>query len=346
MFRALTINNFRGIRTSKVEDLSQINLFFGKNNCGKSSVLEAIFLITGQSNPTLPFSVNTLRDYRRISESDLTLNFYNQQDGIIRITAEGDLPRSLEISTFHSQNSNISLSDLEDSVNQQIPGTYGLNLKYRLGNKIFSSRCLIPIKEGEQAKIEIDNNYKESIFSEYLPASYLQVSVAKQYEQIVADKQEKTIVDILRSIEPKIQDMHLVGNQLFVDLGMERRLPINVLGDGIRKLLSIILCMFRCRNGVLLIDEIDNGFHHSVMPQLWKAVFMSAAINNTQVFVTTHNIESMKKMIEMLHEPENNNYQTMLSAYKLIKDNTDKVTSIKYQFEQMDYSIKQEMEIR
>ena len=118
------------------------------------------------------------------------------------------------------------------------------------------------------------------------------------------------------------------------------------MGDGVRKLVSIILSIYRCRNGILLIDEIDNGFHYSVMSQMWKAVFMSAALNNTQVFITTHNIESMKEMISMLKHDENSSYRNMLSAYKLIKDNTDKVSGVKYQYEQMGYSIEQEMEIR
>lgn len=73
---------------------------------------------------------------------------------------------------------------------------------------------------------------------------------------------------------------------------------------------------------------------------------MSAAVNNTQVFITTHNIESMKEMMSMLSYDDNASFRKMLSAYKLIKDNTDNVTGVKYQYEQMSYSIKQEMEIR
>jgi AAA15 family ATPase/GTPase len=70
MFRRLDIENFRGIRKAEISDLSRINLFFGKNNCGKSSVLESIFLITGQSNPVLPMAMqpNIIQKllYRRI----------------------------------------------------------------------------------------------------------------------------------------------------------------------------------------------------------------------------------------------------------------------------------------
>lgn len=53
MFKTIEIEWFRGIKHSKVEGLKQLNLFFGKNNCGKSSLLDAVFLISGLSNPKL-----------------------------------------------------------------------------------------------------------------------------------------------------------------------------------------------------------------------------------------------------------------------------------------------------
>lgn len=42
MFHNIEINRLRGIKHSKIEGFKQINLFFGKNNCGKSSLLDAI----------------------------------------------------------------------------------------------------------------------------------------------------------------------------------------------------------------------------------------------------------------------------------------------------------------
>ena len=348
MFKTLKIENYRGIRTTELDNLAQVNLLFGKNNCGKSSILEALLLVSGQSNPTLPFNVNGFRGLATFSEPDIALDFYNLVEEKISISVDDEISRSLEISAFHSQNKDISLSDIENSGSQISTTSYGLRLNYKLGEKAYSSNMLITQKEGEEDKgrITIDKHYKEPLYAEYLPSSYMQIPIAKKFAQIVEEKQENVIVDILRTIEPKIKDLQLVGNNLLVDVGLERRLPINVMGDGIRKLVAIILSVYRCRNGVLLIDEIDNGFHYSVMAQMWKAVFMSAAVNHTQVFITTHNIESIKEMILMLGKEENKKYQNMLSAYKLIKDNTDKVTGVRYQYEQMGYSIEQEMEIR
>lgn len=63
MFNKIEIERFRGIKHASIENFKQINLFFGKNNCGKSSLLESLFLASGLSNPLLPIHVNFMRGY-------------------------------------------------------------------------------------------------------------------------------------------------------------------------------------------------------------------------------------------------------------------------------------------
>lgn len=74
--RYIEIEHFRGISHAKIDGLKEVNIFFGKNNCGKSSLLDAIFLISGLSNPKLPININLLRNYLRFEPSDLALDFY------------------------------------------------------------------------------------------------------------------------------------------------------------------------------------------------------------------------------------------------------------------------------
>ncbi|ADX84909.1 hypothetical protein SiRe_0834 [Sulfolobus islandicus REY15A] len=46
MINGLEIQNFRGIKYCKLEDLSQVNILVGRNNSGKSTILEAIYFIS------------------------------------------------------------------------------------------------------------------------------------------------------------------------------------------------------------------------------------------------------------------------------------------------------------
>lgn len=77
MFRDIEIERFRSIRHARIEGFRQINLFFGKNNCGKSSLLESLFLASGLSNPLLPMHVNFVRGYQKTRLEDLKFDFYN-----------------------------------------------------------------------------------------------------------------------------------------------------------------------------------------------------------------------------------------------------------------------------
>ena len=62
MFKEVEIKSFRGIDYLKLEQFGGVNVFFGKNNCGKTTVLEGIFLLSGMSNPLLPERINMLRN--------------------------------------------------------------------------------------------------------------------------------------------------------------------------------------------------------------------------------------------------------------------------------------------
>ena len=87
-------------------------------------------------------------------------------------------------------------------------------------------------------------------------------------------KQERDVLEALRLIEPAVQRIEVLsepgGPSLYLDLGLDALGPLAVCGEGIVRLFSIIVELIASRNGVLLIDEIDNGLHYTVMPKLWK----------------------------------------------------------------------------
>ena len=71
------ITNFRGFDNLQIEGLSKINLIVGKNNSGKTSVLEGLFLLIGMSNPILPENVNRIRGITLNTPQHLKYLFHN-----------------------------------------------------------------------------------------------------------------------------------------------------------------------------------------------------------------------------------------------------------------------------
>ena len=90
------------------------------------------------------------------------------------------------------------------------------------------------------------------------------------------------------------------------------------------------------------MDEISNGFHHTVMRDLWKVLIDAAIRNNTQLFITTHDNDSIKG----LRDAALNTYSERVAAFKLLKTSDDELKAFHYSLESLDYSINQEIEVR
>jgi len=126
--------------------------------------------------------------------------------------------------------------------------------------------------------------------------------VSRLFDDVVLTPEEDNVTEMLRIIEPSIERIASAGSErtpsnlrylprggLFVRLkGSKDRVPIGSMGDGIWRMLGLALNVVQCANGILLVDEIDTGIHHTIMDDVWKFVYSSAKKNNVQVLATTH----------------------------------------------------------
>lgn len=344
MFRDIKIKNFRGVRSAEIKALERVNLFWGRNNCGKSTLLDSLFLISGLSNPQLPLTVNFFRDYIRVSEKDLSLNFYDlDTSSPIEIGTTNDHVRSLRINLVSNVNAGVEIdsSNLGASDNL-IQKEYGYRLDYTYDGLSYFSELVFNSSK-DKATQRTDDQYSEDLRCKYLTPKFKLMASAAALKEMFENKDEQFLLDALRIIYPGLVDLQLSDDAILVDIGREKRIPINLMGDGIRKLLAIIVGIYECRNGVLLIDEIDNGLHYSVMSKVWEVIVRAAEFNKTQVFATTHSLDSLKgfnEAVKTVNCPES------VSAFKLLHTNDGELRSFKYPQDQLDYAIKQEIEIR
>ncbi len=346
-FNSVSINNFRGIRSCNVSDLGLVNVFFGKNNCGKSSLLEALFLMSGPSNPALPILVNNLRQLVSFSEEDILTVFYGlNSDNEIRILGDGHDNRDVRISMIKSHSKQISLDQLSQLNDEQSSKRYGFKVDYRVGDaeRLYHTQLIIDPNEDNKAQVKTENGYNEKLHAEYIPSGNVMRHVNEKLAQIIVDKRESEVVDALKLIEPRIKDIQLVDKKIMVDIGLQNRLPINVLGDGVRKVLSILLDIHSSKDGSLMIDEIENGLHYSIMPNLWKVILHACKTQNTQLFVSTHSADLVSALVNVMNL--DTMADTSVSAYKLVKKDDDELVALRYDKEKLSYVVNQEMEIR
>lgn len=343
IFNSIHIDNFRGIKTAQIDDFRRINVFFGKNNCGKSTLLEALFLICGQSNPLLPITVNGFRGYGRLLEDDLGWVFHNMNiNQPVHIATDGDTPRHMDITAFRKTNATIDLSNPE-TLKDNAPVYFGYAIDFDGG---LHSEVVLEKGNLVNTKINTSPDYTESVSAIYATP---RVPMIDQFVDIlkvmITNKSTEFLVRVLRKIEPSLQSVNLVGDTVMIDLGGDKLLPIQMMGDGVLRMLSIVLNMYKCSNGVLIIDELDNGLHYSVMPSLWNALFAAADVCNVQLFVSTHNIDSLRALVGTIGA-QDMQYKEMLSAYKLVRTGDDTIQGLRYDADTLHYMINQEIEIR
>lgn len=340
MFNKIEIERFRGIKYASIEGFKQINLFFGKNNCGKSSLLESIFLASGLSNPLLPIHVNFMRGYNKSRLHDLKLDFYNLDSTFpIHIRMENEEKRDLSISLFEQNLNNVSLNaDNANIISNRDEEKYGLKFDFQVNDKTFESQLRF---EADVTRV-LPKEYVESLRCTYLSPKYDFNASIQGLKNILQNKDEHFIVEGLQLIEPRVKDFIYTDNEMLVDVGLEKRIPVNMMGDGARKIVSLLTAVYDCKDGALLVDEISNGFHYSVMGNLWKVLIDAAIRNNTQLFITTHDTDSIKG----LRDAAIDKYNDLVAAFKLLKTIGDELKAFHYSLESLDYSINQEIEVR
>lgn len=355
VFSRIKIENFRGIKHLDLNNIKQINLLVGKNNCGKSSILDAIFLLSGFSNPLLNFRINQFRDYDKFNKEDLLLNFYNMlPENHIHI--HGDMfdgtIRDLKITPITSESQYvISKNDIstQSLSNKEVNVSAGLTMNFSYikdGEKKNDSSAIVITKQNnDKIKIRSPKDYKETLSGIYINSKFAFNIAVENLARIIEEKQENVIVDIMQHIEPRIKSISVLKSGVNVDIGLSRLIPINMLGDGIRKILAIITSLYGCKGGVIFIDEIDNGMHFSSLSSLWRAVIKTANLLNVQVFATTHNIESLQSLSKVLCDDcADSTNKTM--CYSLRHMENDDVNAYEYPYDKFQYVINQEIEIR
>lgn len=344
MFTKIEIERFRGIRHASIEGFKQINLFFGKNNCGKSSLLESLFLASGLSNPLLPIRVNVMRGYSKARLNDLKLDFYNLDTSRpIHIRMENEEKRDLDISLFEQSQNNVSINADDNNILSNVQeGKYGLKFDFKVNGRHYESQIRFDSANSTEATSIVSDRYAESLRCTYLSPKYDFNASIQGLKNILQNKDEHFIVEGLKIIEPRVTDFIFADNEMLVDIGLAKRIPVNMMGDGARKIVSLLTAVYDCKDGALLVDEISNGFHYSVMGSLWKVLINAAVRNNTQLFVTTHDNDSIKG----LRNAALNDFDDIVAAFKLLKTSDDELKAYHYSLESLDYSINQEIEVR
>jgi len=358
VYSSFEINNFRLFEHVLVDNLKKINLIVGKNNVGKTSLLEALFIHSGYYNPELTIRINAWRGMPGFVTREIGKNtpwddlFYNLNiDSIITLSSKQK--------GYNSRKTKLNIiPDLS-----KIPG-----LAIRPGKieKEISTVSYSSFSRAIQVQM-IEGNNKNTyylILDEKGITRYPSVPVASfqtvfqpsmvrfspkmdtdRFSKLKINGKEDLLIESLKEMDNRIKDMTIstIGSepQLYVDVGLKEYVPLLVSGQGMVKLTTLILSISEAENGIMLIDEIENGFHHSLLPKIWKIIDKASKIFNTQIFATTHSRETIIAAHKTFSE--NDDYDFGLQRLEKIND---EIKSIFYDKNTLEAAIDMDLEVR
>ena len=316
----ITLERFRAFRELTLCGLGRVNLITGKNNTGKSSVLEGLHLLARNAALDVIYDILRYREEnieeaeeegRSADPESLSQVVSGLFHGFPRLSED---PEPIAISTSGgSSPMNMTmrlgwLAEERDSAG-----------KYRLAPLEFS---LSTESEGIPGLIvetqEGTLNFPLERFGVYryrprppngtrMPCIFVSPygggstgMLGPLWDKIALSDREQDVVEALRIIDPQISAVSMVGNTrrkptaIVRADNIERPVPLRSFGDGLNRLFGIILSLVNARGGFLLVDEFENGLHHTVQLDVWRTIFKLAQTLDIQVFATSHSWDAVE----------------------------------------------------
>lgn len=336
---SLTIQNFRSLESLILPELGRINLLVGKNNSGKTSVLESLRVLSSRG------AIKTLIELAVEREDQVQDETLDEEVSIKRLISGIFKDHAIDAKE-------IFIGDSKGDTNLSLKRSQYVFLREETPNGLFVGKrqllsddeiTRLEFEESEEVDIrdglEISVNGRESELVRidraanrpsldnvgeskepvaacaFVPAQPKDVDeLAILWDQIALSDREQAVVKALKLIEPSIAaltfveadpNMEEIRRRLLrrprmisskasrripiVRLeGSNLRVPLRSMGDGLHRILDVVLRLVAIQDGFLLVDEFENGLHYSIHDRLWELVLKISTERSVQVFATTH----------------------------------------------------------
>ena len=324
----LSIKGFRGIKELSIERLGRVTLLAGKNSVGKTTVLDAVRVYAAGGRPSVlsellesrqEVSAATAPRRGKIIVADFSALFHGRD--VSRLACISIGPKS---GTDQLRIEEESLSGT--LAGYVVDGYQGFRVVFQDTEQTLP--WLIPIQGLAATRIVERYNdsayrYIEELFHETQspprigcgslgPGLLSNQEFVRYWEAIALTDDEDRAVQALRLILGSdlervavLDDNEGSSRRVVVKLqGQARPVPLQSLGDGALHLASTALALANSRDSFLLIDEAENGIHHSIQPDFWRMIFKTAHANNVQVIATTHSFDCVRGFAQAAVEYE------------------------------------------
>ncbi|MDX8400493.1 MAG: AAA family ATPase [Gallionellaceae bacterium] len=285
----IEIEEFKCFKGFKTSGFKRVNLIGGKNNIGKTALIEAMFINAGGSN------VN------KMNTAFYTIKFARENQNFVGKRV--DYLALLNATKKYAVASNIVFTYF--SIEEGAAVKY---YRYRINGEEYVINAtefnFIPEWDGT---IQFIDNF-----------GWSDQQLIEAYKAVQIHDQESELNRYIHEFDDSIDNFKIIGDKPQCRSNGEYR-DITEFGDGLKSYISMICALHAGENGYLFIDEIDNGIHYTQLDRLWEIILTLSKQTNCQVFASTHSkemIDSFTRTAKRLEEQD--------ISYTLLVKNKDR----------------------
>ena len=366
---SLTIKGFRGIKDLTIHRLGRVTLLAGMNGIGKTTILDAVRVFAYRGSYAILASILQERDETRVfidedgdaevgpnwnalfHGRDLSSDSFiaiGQADSEYKVAIRAKKPSSVQLTMLSYQGASLGdeefLLEISFSVyKREYPTSPSYYRRRRIDPR---SRRIMDIVDTHEMPASL---VCESL-GPGLPSGH---DLARFWDKVALTDAESRAVESLRLIfGKKIGRVAFVGEDSRSRLRAGRRamvkmkgelrpVPLISLGDGAIRMFGVALALASSKDGFLLLDEAENGIHHTIQRDFWKMIMLTARDNNVQVIATTHSWDCVKGFALAAAELDDE-----VGLLHRIENDGGKARAVSYSEEGLKVAAEQTIEVR
>jgi len=375
MLRDLTIKNYRAFKDFSIDGLARVNLIVGSNNAGKTSFLEAVYLLLGKDNRfALPQLLQARREYSETKTTPDTVEYkfpiahlFNGHKPVAQSKQSTNAPITIHSSHDRDMSFEISFktADLQASLLNDFnrsgieSTTFGQSFMqfmtlqnqlypYELQLNYGANTIAYPVDYNSFFRFNAFRDDAKNSLSYLTPRNDDTLTIAQLWENVaISLGKEDAIIRGLQILDKDVRDIRLSSianesNFLIGRLNEAERIPLTSMGDGMRRILTLSTAAITTEEGALFIDEIDTGLHYRAQADVWRLLLAIAKERDIQIFATTHSWDCVAAFQEALIESDSPSIGQLIRLEK-----TDRgIRKVPYTASDLAIAVREGIEVR
>jgi predicted ATPase len=336
MIHSIKIKGYRGFADFGLNGLGRINLLVGKNNSGKTAILEAIQLLASSNDLQPLWRILSRRGEQAVPEVVPGRPVQFEVDvSHLFMGHEAKVGSELSVVTTNQKPGRSFKFQIEEAKPKENPAAFAQIANEEPAGSLMALKIsgspnltLLPIPLTSRGTLRQDTFTQAASMARrpkpegFAATQYISndsipgAELSNIWNSIVLTPEEESVVAALKFLEPNIDRIAAVSSPYLFATGAtrggfvvrlkdsEKRIPVGSFGDGMWRILALACAISRAKGGLLLVDEIDTGLHFTAMADMWKLIDNASKAFNVQVFATTHSYDCVHSLASICKDED------------------------------------------